>query len=65
MICPTTGHQVAYWDVDKDAVPVDLPRPAKSKQAERIQELEAEVAMLRARVWELEAGQRAGQLTFL
>ena len=65
VICPHTGHQVAYWDVDKDAEPVDLPRPAKSKQAERIQELEAEVAVLRARVRELEAGQRVGQLTFL
>ena len=55
VICPQTGHQVGYWDVDMDAEPVDLPRPAKSKQAQRIQELEAEIAVLRARLREYES----------
>lgn len=65
VVCPTTGHQVAYWDVDKDAEPVDLPRPAKSDTAKRIQELEAEVAVLQARLREYESRGGAGQLTFL
>ena len=55
VICPQTGHQVSYWDVDMDAEPVDLPRPAKSNQAKRIQELEAEIAVLRARLREYES----------
>lgn len=62
VVCPTTGHQVAYWDVDKDAEPVDLPRPAKTDTAKRIQELEAEVAMLQARLRELEGFSGEDQL---
>lgn len=65
VICPTTGHQVAYWDVDKDAIPVDLPRPAKSKQAQRIQELEAEVEALKARIHQLEVEKHQGQLSLI
>jgi len=62
VICPHTGHQVAHWDVDKDAVPVDLPRPAKSAQAKRIQELEAQVAVLQERIRELEGPREEVQI---